>query len=78
MSNETRMSKRVSRREFIRGLAALGGGAVLAACAPQVETVVETVEETGVVKETVVVEGETNYAFRNTIKRDFIRPAESL
>jgi ABC-type glycerol-3-phosphate transport system substrate-binding protein len=41
-------AKKVSRREFLRGLALTGGGAALAACAAK----------TVVVKETVVVEGE--------------------
>jgi raffinose/stachyose/melibiose transport system substrate-binding protein len=50
MSQIAGQAKRVSRRFFLKGLALAGGGAVLAACQPQV------VEKTVVVKETVEVE----------------------
>jgi multiple sugar transport system substrate-binding protein len=49
-------TKRVSRRQFLQGLALAGGSAVLAACAPSEP---EVVREEVVVKETVVVEGES-------------------
>ena len=52
------MSDKVSRRRFLKGLAAVAGGSVLAACAPQIvkETVVVQVPVEKKVIETVVVE----------------------
>jgi multiple sugar transport system substrate-binding protein len=63
MSDKAQKPK-VSRRQFLRGLALAGGGAALAACAPKTVVVKEEVEVPvtqivkEVVKETVVVEGE--------------------
>jgi len=54
MSDTVQEPKKVSRRQFLQGLALAGGGAILAACAPEV------VQETVVVKETVVVGGESD------------------
>ncbi len=53
MPQEKQNGAGVSRRQFIQGLALASGGAVLAACAPK------TVTEEIVVKETVMVEGES-------------------
>ena len=51
-------SSKVTRRRFLKGLAAAAGGTVLAACAPQVvkETVIVEKPVKEVVKETVIVE----------------------
>jgi len=59
MPNKTRESRRVSRRQFLRGLALAGGSAALMACAPKVveKTVVVEKPVEKVVKETVIVEG---------------------
>ena len=52
------MSGKVTRRRFLKGLAAVAGGTALAACAPQIvkETVIVEKAVKEIVKETVVVE----------------------
>jgi multiple sugar transport system substrate-binding protein len=55
---EIKMFKSLTRREFLRGVAAASAAGVLGACAPKIVEVEKVVKETVVVKETIIVEGE--------------------
>ena len=51
--------KKISRREVLKGLGMTAVGSVLAACAPAATPTAEVIREEVIVKETVMVEGES-------------------